>query len=50
VVVILVDIDCGIDLTQNARPERRFELVDDGALVAWEQRSPGVWTDSPPRS
>jgi len=38
-----------LDLTQNPRPERRFELMDDGALVAWEQRSPGVWTASPPR-
>lgn len=38
-----------LDLTQAGRPERRFELMDDGSLVAWEQRSPGVWTASPPR-
>jgi hypothetical protein len=38
-----------LDLTQNPRPERRFELMDDGSLVAWEQKSPGVWTASPPR-
>jgi hypothetical protein len=37
-----------LDLTQNPRPQRRFELMDDGSLVAWEQRSPGVWTASPP--
>jgi hypothetical protein len=36
-------------LTQNPRPERRFELMDDGSLVAWEQESPGVWTANPPR-
>jgi hypothetical protein len=35
-----------LDLTQNPRPERRFELMDDGSLVAWEQKSPGVWTAS----
>jgi hypothetical protein len=38
-----------LDLPQNPRPERRFELMDDGVLVAWEQRSPGVWSTSPPR-
>jgi len=38
-----------LDLTRTPRPERRFELMDDGSLVAWEQRSPGVWTTSPPR-
>jgi hypothetical protein len=31
-----------LDLTQNPRPEQRFELMDDGSLVAWEQKSPGV--------
>lgn len=38
-----------LDLTQNPRPERRFELMDDGSLVGWEQKSPGVWTARPPR-
>lgn len=38
-----------VDLAQNPRPQRRFELMDDGSLVAWEQRSPGVWTANPPR-
>jgi hypothetical protein len=37
------------DLARNPRPQRRFELMDDGSLVAWERRSPGVWTASPPR-
>ena len=39
-----------LDLAQNPRPERRFELMDDGSLVAWEQKSPGVWTARPPRT
>jgi hypothetical protein len=38
-----------LDLTQNPRPEHRFELMDDGSLVAWEQRSPGIWSAKPPR-
>jgi hypothetical protein len=38
-----------LDLTQNPRQERRFELMDDGSLVAWEQISPGVWTTNPLR-
>jgi Domain of unknown function (DUF5615) len=38
-----------LDLRQNPRPQRRFELMDDGSLVAWEQTSPGVWTATPPR-
>jgi hypothetical protein len=38
-----------LNLTQHPRRERRFELMDDGSVVAWEERSPGVWTANPPR-
>ena len=37
------------DLTTNPPAERRFELLDDGALVGWEEGSPNTWIAKPPR-
>jgi hypothetical protein len=38
-----------LDLTRNPRPERRFELMDDGYLLEWEQGPDGVWKVKLPR-
>ena len=38
-----------LDLTENPRPERRFELMDDGYLLAWEQGHGSTWTAKLPR-
>ena len=38
-----------LDLTRNPRPERRFELMDDGHLLAWEQGPGNAWTAKLPR-
>lgn len=32
-----------IDLLQNPRAERRFELMDDGYLLAWEEGPAHTW-------
>lgn len=33
-----------LDLERNPRSERRFELMDDGSLVPWEQGPGRSWT------
>jgi len=33
-----------LDLIRNPRPERRFELMDDGYLLAWEEGPGRSWT------
>ncbi|MEP7309520.1 MAG: DUF5615 family PIN-like protein [Acidobacteriota bacterium] len=38
-----------LELTGNPRPERRFELMDDGYLLAWEQGPGGTWKAKLPR-
>jgi hypothetical protein len=38
-----------LDLLRSARPERRFELMDDGYLVAWEQGTGHSWKAKLPR-
>jgi len=36
-------------LVANPPAERRFELIDDEGLVAWEEGPPNAWTAKPPR-
>ena len=38
-----------LDLTRNPRPERRFELMNDGSLLAWEQGPGRTWIAKPPK-
>jgi len=38
-----------IDLIRNPRPERRFELMDDGYLLAWEEGPSQSWKAKLPR-
>jgi Domain of unknown function (DUF5615) len=38
-----------LDLIRNPRPERRFELMDDGYLLAWEQGPGRSWKAKLPR-
>lgn len=33
-----------LDLIRNPRPQRRFELMDDGSLLAWEEGPGHTWT------
>jgi predicted nuclease of predicted toxin-antitoxin system len=37
------------ELGQNLRPERRFELLDDGRLLPWEQGPGNSWIAKRPR-
>ena len=37
------------DLIANPPGERRFELLDDGGLIPWEETSPNTWTRKPAR-
>jgi hypothetical protein len=37
------------DLMTNPPAERRFELMDDGGLVPWEEGSRNTWIAKPPR-
>lgn len=37
------------ELTQNPQTERRFELLDDGTLIAWEEASDNSWIAKAPR-
>jgi len=37
------------ELAQNPRRERRFELLDDGQLLPWEQGPGNSWTAKLPR-
>ena len=37
------------DLVANPPAERRFELMDDGGLVPWEERSQNTWIAKQPR-
>jgi len=37
-------------LISNPPTDRRFELLDDGQLVAWAESSPNVWTRKPSKS
>lgn len=39
-----------LDLFQNPRAERRFELMDDGRLLAWEEGPGRTWTAKLPKS
>ena len=38
-----------LDLIRNPRSERRFELMDDGYLLAWEQGPGSTWKAKLPR-
>jgi hypothetical protein len=38
-----------LDLIRNPRPERRFELIDDGYLLAWEEGPGRTWKARRPR-
>ena len=38
-----------LDLIRNPRPERRFELLDDGDLLAWEEGPGRSWKTKLPR-
>ena len=38
-----------LDLIRNPRSERRFELMDDGYLLAWEQGPGSTWKAELPR-
>lgn len=38
-----------LELIQQPRPERRFELMDDGYLLAWEEGPGRSWTAKLPR-
>ena len=38
-----------LDLIRNPRPERRFELMDDGNLLAWEEGPGRNWKAKLPR-
>jgi len=37
------------ELTGNPQSERRFELLDDGTVIAWEEASDSSWIAKPPR-
>lgn len=37
-------------LIANPPTDRRFDLLDDGQLVAWAESSPNVWTRKAPKS
>jgi len=37
------------ELIENPRSERRFELLDDGTLVPWEEGPQSTWTSRAPR-
>jgi hypothetical protein len=37
------------ELAQNPRPERRFDLMDDGHLLPWEQGPGNSWVAKLPR-
>jgi hypothetical protein len=37
------------ELAERPRPERRFELMDDGRLLPWEQGPGPTWTAKPPQ-
>lgn len=39
-----------LDLLKNPRPERRFELMDDGSLLAWEEGPQHTWRAKRPSS
>jgi hypothetical protein len=39
-----------LDLIKNPRPERRFELMDDGSLLAWEEGPEHTWKATLPGS
>jgi Domain of unknown function (DUF5615) len=39
-----------LDLIRSPRPERRFELMDDGHLLAWEEGPGRSWKARVPRS
>jgi hypothetical protein len=38
-----------LELIRNPKPERRFELMDDGSLLAWEQGPGHSWKAKLPR-
>jgi hypothetical protein len=38
-----------LDLKRNPRPERRFELMDDGHLLPWEHGRGSTWKSKAPR-
>jgi hypothetical protein len=37
------------DLIANPQTERRFELLDDGTLIGWEEASDNSWIAKDPR-
>lgn len=38
-----------LELIRNPKPERRFELMDDGYLLAWEEGPGRSWKAKLPR-